>query len=196
MFNWQEFLDAIFNGPKYKRKYERCSHNFAECQKVLVSFDEQLTEAKETIRQLELLVPRPAPPKIDYVVEKDTVWIQQAIDSMKLGIIRIPLDGKYYLTNQSNFLNIVAWDWTDKIDYLKERFDCENFAILFKAMVDLYFHLNQVAIVIDYKSGHGYNLVFYPDGTKQVLEPQSDGLYIWTKRCETFYSLQGAIVII
>ena len=177
--------------------------NDAECQETLYQCQQRtgelaldLADAKETIRQLELLVPRPTPPKIDYVVEKDTAWVQQVIDSMGLEIIRLPLDAAYYLTNESNFLNIVAWDWTDRIDYLKERFDCENFAILFKAIVDLYFHLNQVAVVIDYKSGHGYNLVIFPNGKVMVMEPQSDGLYVWTRRPEQFYSLQGAIVII
>jgi hypothetical protein len=156
----------------------------------------ELNEAKEKIRQLELLLPRPAPQPITYVVEKDSLWLQHEIDSMQLGIIRFVLDGKYRLTNQANFLNVVAWDWTDRLPYIKERFDCENFAILFKAVVDLYFELNQVAVILDYESGHGYNLVVYPDGNKSVLEPQSDGLYIWTKRCQTFYSLQGAIALI
>ena len=175
---------------------EECIKNLVACQQKVGDLELELTDAKETIRQLELLTPRPTPPKIEYVVKKDTLWIQQQIDSMNLGIVRLPLDATYRLTDQENFLNIVAWDWTDRIDYLKERFDCENFAIVFKSIVDLYFHLNQVAIIIDYKSGHGYNLVIYPDGDMQVLEPQSDGLYVWTERYEEFYSLQGAIALI
>ena len=193
MFNWRDFLGDLSG---YKLKYERCSTNFAECSVNLKDVGSRLIEAENTIRQLELLVPRPAPPMIDLIAQKDSTFIQQVLDSMKLGIIRLPLDGTYYMTNQSNFLNIIAWDWTDRIDYLKEKFDCENFAILFKAIVDLYFHLNQVGIVIDYKSGHGYNLVVYPDGNVMVLEPQSDGLYLWTKRVKDFYSLEGAVALI
>jgi hypothetical protein len=115
---------------------------------------------------------------------------------MNLGIQRLPLDVTYYLTNQRGFLNVVAWDWTDTLPYIRERFDCENFALLFKAHVDLHFHINQVAVIIDYQSGHAYNLVVYPDGNKQVLEPQSDALYVWTQRIEKFYSLKGAIALI
>ena len=191
MFNLRDFLCQWLGCNDTE-----CQEELYQCQQRTGELALDLADAQETIRQLELLVPRPTPPKIDYVVEKDTAWVQQVIDSMGLEIIRLPLDAAYYLTNESNFLNIVAWDWTDRIDYLKERFDCENFAILFKAIVDLYFHLNQVAVVIDYKSGHGYNLVIFPNGKVMVMEPQSDGLYVWTRRPEQFYSLQGAIVII
>ena len=167
-----------------------------QCQQAKAELEKALAYAQETIRQLELIVPRPAPPKVDLIAQEDTVWIQQVIDSMDLGIIRLPLDQTYYLTNQANFLNIVAWDWVDTLDYVKEKHDCENFAFLFKAHIDTFFQLNQVGLVIDYQSGHAYNLVIYPDGKVMVLEPQSDALYLWTKRITDFYSLKGAIVLI
>jgi hypothetical protein len=193
MFNWRDFLGEISG---YKQLYEAASLELYEAKVTIAELSKELAEAKETIRQLELLVPRPSPPVLGYVIQKDTAWLQQELDAMKLGLIRLPLDAIYYLTNQSSFLNIVAWDWTDTLPYIRERFDCENFALLFKAHVDLHFHLNQVAVIIDYQSGHGYNLVIYPDGNKQVLEPQSDALYVWTKRPEKFYSLQGAIALV
>ena len=177
--------------------------NDAECQETLYQCQQRTGELalenadlKETIRQLELLVPRPTPPKIDYIVEKDTAWIQQVIDGLGLGIIRLPLDATYRLTDYGNFLNIVVWDWIDSIKYQSDIFDCENFAIAFKSHVDEIFLLNQVGIVIDYESGHGYNLVIFPNGKVMILEPQSDNLYIWTQRPEKFYSLHGAIVLI
>lgn len=157
---------------------------------------DELNTANEKIRQLELLAPRSTPPVITYIAEKDDAWVQQEIDSMNLGIIRHKLDNKYRLTNKSNFFNIIAWDFTDKIPYIKEKFDCENFAILFKSVVDLYFGLNQVGIVIDYKSAHSYNLVMFDSGNHHILEPMSDGLYLWTQRVQTFYPLSEAIVII
>ena len=167
-----------------------------KCHQANEQLNLEIDNLKETIKQLELIVPRPAPPKIDLITQKDTSWIQQVIDSMNLGIIRLPLDQTYYLTDQSNFLNIVAWDWVDTYEYRKEKFDCENFAFLFKAQVDLFFNLNQVGLVIDYQSGHAYNLVIYPNGKVMVLEPQSDKLYLWTNRIKDFYSLKGAIVLI
>jgi hypothetical protein len=193
MFNWRDFLGEISG---YKQLYEAASLELYEARASIAELSKELAEARETIRQLELLVPRPPPPVLGYVIQKDTAWLQHQLDAMKLGLIRLPLDATYYLTNQNSFLNVVAWDWTDTLPYIRERFDCENFALLFKAHVDLHFHLNQVAVIIDYQSGHGYNLVIYPDGNKQVLEPQSDALYVWTKRPEKFYSLQGAIALI
>ncbi len=154
----------------------------------------ELSDAKTKIRQLELLVPRPAPPKIDYIVERDSAWMQRCIDSMGLGIIRVPLDGKYWLTDQANTLSIIAWDWCNTLHYVKDLFDCENFAILFKAFTDLYFQVNHVGIVLDYQSGHAYNLIVYPDGNKSVLEPQHDTVFVWTQRPEKFYPLTGAIL--
>ena len=193
MFNWQDFLGQLSG---YKPLYEAAALELLDARATIADLSRQLTEAKETIRQLELLVPRPPPPVLGQVIQKDTTWVQQQLDAMKLGILRLPLDGTYYLVSQNSFLNIVAWDWTDTLPYIKERFDCENFALLFKAHVDLHFHLNQVAVIIDYNSGHGYNLVVYPDGNKQVLEPQSDALYVWTQRPEAFYSLQEAVALI
>jgi len=167
-----------------------------ECQQSKANLEIALQDAKQTIRQLKLLVPRPVPPNVTNVIKQDTVFIQSVLDGMKLGIIRIPLDASYYLANQADFLNIVAWDWVDTLQWTKDRWDCENFAFLFKSHVDLFFGLNQVGIVIDYVSRHSYNLVVYPDGKVQILEPQSDALYVWTQRPEAFYSLKGAIVLI
>ena len=191
--NWRDYLCDLLG---CKADCSQCEDTLAECLKQNDELEETIWNLKDTIRQLELLVPRPAPPKVDLIAQKGTTWVQQVIDGMNLDIVRLPLDQTYYLTNQSNFLNIVAWDWVDTLEYVKEKHDCENFAFLFKSHIDTYFQLNQVGLVIDYKSGHAYNLVIYPDGKVMVLEPQSDALTFWTKRVTDFYSLQGAIVLI
>ena len=61
--------------------------------------------------------------------------------------------------------------------------------------MDLFFQLNQVGLVIDYAAGHAYNLVLYPDGEIQILEPQNDALWVWDVR-PGVYELKGAIVLI
>jgi hypothetical protein len=191
--SWRDFLGELSG---YKPLYERAALELTGARATIAQLSDELTQAKDTIRRLELICPRPAPPLLGNITEQTSAWIQQQLDSMNLGIQRLALDATYYMTNQRGFLNVVAWDWTDTLPYIRERFDCENFAILFKAHADLHFHINQVAIIIDYQSGHGYNLVVYPDGNKQVLEPQSDALYVWTQRIEKFYSLKGAIALI
>jgi hypothetical protein len=154
---------------------------------------EKLAESKAILDKV-LKGHHPAPPKISVVKEKDTAWIDSCLAPLK--VVRLPLDGNYRLTDQNNFLNIVSWDWIDSRQYVKDVFDCENYAIVFKSHIDEYFGLNQVGIVIDYTSMHGYNLVVFPDGNVMLLEPQTDKLFIWTSRNLVFYALEGAFVLI
>ncbi|MBA7466132.1 hypothetical protein ES707_01307 [subsurface metagenome] len=190
MANLRDYLCQLLGcGGEYEELYRDAAEGLIQC-------SHKKQELKETIRQLELLVPRPTPPTIDYVVEKDSLWVQQRLDGMGLEIIRLPLDGNYRLTNRKNFLNVVSWDITDRMEYVRDFFDCDKFAMLFKVMVNLVFRLTQVAYIIDYKSGHSYDLILYPDSESMVHEPQSDGMYVWTKRLTDFYSLRGAIALI
>lgn len=195
MSNWWDFWDNLLCGH-YKQKYEEAVAGWFRCQERLADTKQALDDAKEVIRQLELLVPRPVPPTIDYVVERDSAWVQKQLEAMKLEIVRLPLDAKYALTNRKNFANVVAWDITDRMEYVRDFFDCDKFAMLFKVMVNLIFNLTQVVYVIDYKSSHSYNLILFPNSEPMVFEPQSDGLYLWTKRLTDFYSLEGAIALI
>lgn len=68
--------------------------------------------------------------------------------------------------------------------------------MLFKVLTHLYFGINQVACIIDYKSGHAYDLILFTESEHMILELQSDGMYLWTKRLTDFYSLQGAFALI
>jgi len=149
----------------------------------------------EKIRQLELLVPE-TPPEVTWIAERDSAWVESQLESMKLNIMRLPLDGDYRLTNRKTMMELVSWDTTDELKYIPEFWDCDKFAMLFKIRMSLYFGLNQVAYIIDYKSGHSYDLILFPDTEPMILEPQSDAMYLWTKRLTDFYSLEGAIALI
>jgi len=166
------------------------------CLKQKDELEVTILNLKDKIRQLELLVPRPTPPEIDYIVEKDTMWVQQCLENLGLNIIRLPLDAKYrFPATKKEAMKIITWDWTDQLKYVQDHFDCPDFAMHFMVMTNLYFRI-QVAWVIDYQSAHSYNLVIIPDDNVFVLEPQSDALYFWTKRPEKFYHLKGALVAI
>ena len=154
---------------------------------------EKLNESKAILDKV-VKGKHPSPPKITVIKEKDSPWIDLCLAPLK--VVRLPLDGRYRLTDQNNFLNIVSWDWLDSRQYVKDVFDCENYAIAFKSRIDELFSLNQVGIVIDYKSMHSYNLVVFPDSNVMLLEPQNDNLFIWTSRTLVFYSLTGAFVLI
>ena len=90
------------------------------------------------------------------------------------GMDIFALDNKYLVTSQKDMKKIIDWDWTDNKKYVKERYDCDNFAFSFKAMVDKRFGVNNVGLVIDYSGGHAYNIMVFSDGSVRLFEPQND----------------------
>ena len=191
MFNWQDFLGDLSG---YKLKYERCSANYAECSSDLKDVGSRLIKAENTIKQPELLVPRPAPPELENTVEKDSAWVDRVLAKMEAKVIRLPLGPEFRLVDKDTFIDFIAWDWIDSFEYHK-FYRCGNFTISFKASADQW-GVNQVGIVLDYVSGHAYNIVVFPDGKVMLLEPQTDNLFCWQEHAPQFYNLKGAVVII
>jgi len=177
-----------------KSDYDMCMAALKESQATAEELQRRLDIAKEAIKNLELVKAHPAPPVITNVVERDSTWIQQVIDGLKLNIVREPLGDVFMLTNQRNFMEIIAWDWIDSVKY-GGAFKCGNFSIAFKAHVDEYFRLNQVGIVLDYSTGHAYNIVIFPEGKVMLLEPQRDALFTWGTN-QVFYGLKDSVVVI
>jgi len=192
-FRWQEFIDNLFCSGS-KQKYERCSANYAQCQKRLIDLDAELAKADDMIKKLKLLVPRPAPPELTNIVEKDTVWVSSILAKINAPVIRLPLGAEFHLVDKDTFIDFIAWDWVDSFEYHK-FYRCGNFAISLKASSDQW-GVNQVGIVLDYKSGHAYNLVIFPNGKVMLLEPQTDNLFFHEEHAPQFYPLEGAVVII
>lgn len=141
---------------------------------------------------LERLTP---PPVLATSYEKSN-WVMdkvgRAIPKLDIAL----LDPEYRMASQTDFLNIVAWDWIDRKQYLKTWYDCENFAFSFKAMVDRRFHLNQVGVVIDWSSSHAYNLVVFPTGNVMLFEPQTDSLIFIGLRLWVLYGLNDGLILI
>jgi len=118
------------------------------------------------------------PPDLTEPLEEHlSVWISHSLLTAKIlntGMIRKALDSKYWTCTRLDFGAIIKWDWTDKKRYVKQKYDCENFAFSFKARMDRKFHLNNVGLVLDYSGGHAYNCVVFSDGTAELFEPQND----------------------
>lgn len=186
------FLDIL--SGSYKQKYEQCSANYARCNKRLIDLDAELAKADERIKQLKLLVPRPASPELTNVVEKDSAWVDSVLVKMKASVIRLPLGKEFQLVDKDTFIDFIAWDWVDSFEYHK-FYRCGNFTISLKASADQW-GVNQVGIVLDYQSGHAYNIVVFPDGKVMLLEPQTDNLFFHEEHAPQFYNLEGAVVII
>lgn len=105
-------------------------------------------------------------------------WVKDAltaaIPNMPDTVRRWALDGTYYLCSQDDMAAIIQADFTDRKEYVPNRFDCEDFAGVFKWMVNEVYGLNQVGLVIDWSSGHGYNVIVFPDGEVWFFEPMND----------------------
>ena len=186
MFNWQDFIDSLFCSH-YRNQLATCN----EQRDGLVAENEQL---QLRIDELEKILPRPAPPELANTVEKDTVWVQEVLMDMKVQVIRLPLGTEFRLVDKDTFIDFIAWDWVDSFEYHK-FYRCGNFSISFKASADQW-GVNQVGIVLDYKSSHAYNLVIFPNRKVMLLEPQADNLFFHEEHAPQFYPLEGAVVII
>jgi len=134
-------------------------------------------------------------------VEKTSSWIGDRLQLIKTygsgKVFRCPLDGKYYVPPLEDMQKIIAWDWVDAKEYIREIYDCENFAFSFKARVDRLFHLNNVALVIDWSGLHAYNMFVTSDGEVFILEPQTDEY--WSVREHDYqspFNLESAVVLI
>ncbi len=102
------------------------------------------------------------------------------------------LDGTYYTTDPQTFNNIIKWDWTDTRKYVTDTFDCDKFAMYFKARMAIDFGINAIGIVIDYSAGHAYNLVILKSSQGinwYLYEPQNDSLFIFESRLPTLYKM-------
>jgi hypothetical protein len=150
---------------------------------------EKLSEIKD------LLIP---PFSITYE-EKSYEWVEEQLSILpnwNKGVYRLPLDGRFFVTTKEQFDKIIAWDRTNLRQYILDRFDCSNYGLYFQNNVARIFGLNQVAAVIDYSAGHGYNLILYSDRKPLVYEPQQDALYEVGERDRRFYKLEQAYILI
>ena len=153
---------------------------------------EKLEELKSVFNQI--ASGRQLPPEITTRIEKSSSWVNDCLKDLE--ITRFPLDAKFMLTDKNTFLDIVIWDWVDQKPYVSNFFDCDKFALAFKLHLSWYFGLNQVGWVLDYKSGHSYNLILFPDSSVLLFEPQTDSLFFISERNKVSYSMKDTYVLI
>ena len=106
------------------------------------------------------------------------------------GLKTKPLDQRYWTCSKEDFDKIIDADWVNEKKYIKERFDCDDFAIQLKARFSAIFGLNNVALVIN--KSHVFNLIFFSDSTYKFFEPQNDA---WVTKTTGKYSLTNALII-
>ena len=106
----------------------------------------------------------------------------------------IPLDGKYKLVSLDTWRKIIQSDTLNLTKkWHRDVFDCDDFAIVFKAHVSEFYEINSVGIALGkiydaktnkFISYHAYNLIVAKNGNIElyVYEPQTDELVKAEKR--------------
>jgi len=57
-------------------------------------------------------------------------------------------DNQYYYTTLASWQKIIDLDWSDEKKYVKERYDCDNYAYMFCSRMAEWFELNGAGIVL------------------------------------------------
>ena len=108
--------------------------------------------------------------------------VQDALQASGLSKLHgLPLDNTYWGVSLETWHLILAYNGTDKKRYVKDTFDCDNFAILFAGSVADKFSINGAGIVIDYSGGHAYSALLVATETGlafATIEPQNDEFVI------------------
>jgi len=123
-------------------------------------------------------------------------WVNEKVSKLPERKYWLYLDGYFYTCALEDFRKIIEWDWTNYKKYLSEVFDCDDFGMYFKVRVALNFGINAVAYVIDYSSGHAYNVVFPLDSEPHIFEPQTDWLIKVGERNTKYYGMSSYFILI
>jgi len=121
--------------------------------------------------------------------------VLKALSCFKLSL-KLPLDRKYYTVSYKEWIKLIERDWLDHKQYVKERFDCDDFALCFKTHMAEKYGLNAVAFVADFIAGHCYNAIILPNGKAMLFEPQTDKLFEFSERDKRYYFGWLCLVII
>lgn len=112
-------------------------------------------------------------------------------------VVPIMLDNRYWTVDRPTWDAMIAAYGPDRNAYVKERYDCDDFAFAFKGGMGHQYEVNGVGIVINYAQHHAYNIVLVNDGgncAAEFVEPQQDQ-FVRTP-LPTLYKLTTGLVII
>ena len=126
--------------------------------------------------------PEPSEPQTieERAVVVDAATIQTAIGAHPrlTQMPRTGVDSQYRVLPRDAWDEVLGKTDTDAEQYVSEWYDCDDFAVSFKAEVAEKYGVNGVGIVLDYQMGHAYNAVFVVDDggrvTAEMVEPQND----------------------
>lgn len=117
----------------------------------------------------------------------------------KVGPLAVPimLDDRYWAVDRATWDAMIEAYGPDRNAYVKERYDCDDFAFAFKGGMGHRYEVNGVGIVINYAQHHAYNILLVNEGGSLVaefLEPQQDR-FVRTPM-PTLYTLTTGLIVI
>lgn len=90
-------------------------------------------------------------------------------------------DGSYVGVLMEAWRTIIAYDLTDVKGYSRDVFDCDDFAMIFKAHCIKWFGVTGIGLVVDYSARYAHNaLLVCGDGKTPrmiMFEPQTDRIF-------------------
>ena len=125
----------------------------------------------------------------------DYQWIAEKLKQLPnsgAGVRWDRLDENYWACSESDIKNIAKWDLSSWNLWRPEKFDCDNFALVFMAHVNFFFGINSVGLLIDHDTKHAYNIIVLSDGNLRVFEPQLDR---WPTLGEGKYKCEKGVLV-
>jgi hypothetical protein len=111
-----------------------------------------------------------------------TVAVRQAFPKLPISEC---LDKDFYIWDEEHFLQAINFDKTDEEEYISERFDCDDFAMLFKASMSK-LGSNSMGWVLDFSGGHAYNAVVLWDSENSTPENPNIFCKAWEPQSDKF----------
>ena len=110
------------------------------------------------------------PVKLDSQIVEKSWYTENQNPAVKFQLIEA--DGTYWTCAPTEWNRILATLDTRNDQYVRDRYDCNHFALRAKAEVDYRYGLNAFGLVIDWSGRHSYNIALcaYQSEGKQVLE--------------------------
>ena len=101
----------------------------------------------------------------------------------------IAVDSKYTIPTQEGLNKLLAEVQTNHFHYTAETFDCDDFALAFKSLSNIFFGINGIGWVLNFSGQHSYNVVFTHDQGElslSVVEPQQDATVAKTQQIDHY----------
>jgi len=142
------------------------------------------------MKMSEVLMPELAARVIDKVAQTADKWYIKLIRMILFGVRSQFFDMRYKTATISELHRMLDdyWKWLEEHEkqYLNEFFDCDDFALTFKAFTTMKYNTNAIGMAIgivrdkqgNLLGGHAWNIAILPTKTIVFIEPQTKEVFM------------------